>query len=237
MDVALTEFSPGFQVFADRHEAGERLARALDKYRGRDVLVLGIPRGGLPVAAVVAERLGAELDIVVARKVGVPFQPELALGAVTANGGLFLNESLLAELDLPEQTLGALIAKEREVARGRQQRFRKGRPPVNLAGRTVILVDDGLATGATMRAAVHTVRKANPAHLVVAIPVAPRSTCEILRTEADEVVCLLQPEQFFAVGIHYQDFLPVPDDEVSRILARAWQTPKNKSRSAARATK
>lgn len=205
-------------LFRDRLDAGIQLAEALSGYRGQDVLVLGIPRGGVVVAAEVARRLGAELDVIVARKLGAPISRELAIGAVTADGERYLNEDILRELHVSERYLQTVTEEEQAEARRREERFRAGRPPARIAGRTVILVDDGLATGATMRAAVRSVRRQGPARLVVAVPVGARETCEELRAEADEVICLQQPEPFWAVGAHYQHFEPVDDDTVQELL-------------------
>lgn len=205
-------------LFRDRLDAGIQLAEALSGYKGQDVLVLGIPRGGVVVAAEVARRLGAELDVIVARKLGAPISRELAIGAVTADGERYLNEDILRELHVSERYLQTVTEEEQAEARRREERFRAGRPPARIAGRTVILVDDGLATGATMRAAVRSVRRQGPARLVVAVPVGARETCEELRAEADEVICLQQPEPFWAVGAHYQHFEPVDDDTVQELL-------------------
>jgi putative phosphoribosyl transferase len=207
-----------YRLFSDRREAGARLAEALDGYRGKGVLVLGIPRGGVPVAAEVAHRLEAELDVVVARKLGAPISRELAIGAVTANGGRFLNEELVRELGVSDAYLERVAAEEMDEAHRRETRFRGGRSMASLAGRTVIIVDDGLATGATMRAAVRAVRKHQPARLVVAVPVGSREACAAVGREADEVVCLDQPVPFFAVGAFYEHFEPTEDAEVERIL-------------------
>jgi putative phosphoribosyl transferase len=204
--------------FVDRCDAGRYLATFLERYRGKGTVVLGIPRGGVPVAGEVARQLDADLDIVVARKVGEPFQPELALGAVTANGGQYLNEDLIVEVAVSRQELNAAIAREQEVARQSEAHFRSGRPPVAIAGRTVIIVDDGLATGATMRAAARSVRRHGAARLVVAVPVGARETCLALAADADAVVCPWQPEPFYAVGLWYQRFAPTNDAEVLRIL-------------------
>jgi predicted phosphoribosyltransferase len=209
--------------FVDRVQAGRRLAGSLDAYRGKDVLVLGIPRGGVPVAAEVAKHLNAELDIVVARKLGAPGSPELAIGAVTANGGLFLNEDLLDELQVSEEYLNAVVASERAEARRRQERLRGARPRAPIAGRIVIVGDDGLAPGATMRAALRSVRKDHPSLLIAALPVGSREGCDELRSEADEVVCVSQPEPFFAVGLHYWHFSPTEDEEVQRLLAESYE--------------
>lgn len=205
-------------AFADRRAAGRFLAEYLSAYRGKGTLVLGIPRGGVPVAAEVAQALGADLDIAVARKVSLPFHPELAIGAVTANGGQFLNDDVIAELRVTAVELHAAITREQEVARQREERFRRGRPAVEITGRTVIIVDDGLATGATVRAAVRSVRKQQPARLIVAVPVGPRETVATLEAEADEVVCPWQPDPFYAVGLFYERFAPTDDEEVLEIL-------------------
>lgn len=209
------------RLFFDRVEAGQRLGQALEAYRNQDALVLGIPRGGVPVAAEVARRLGAELDVVVARKLGVPGHEELAMGAVTANGGVFLNEDIIADLGISSAQLRTVIARERRVAEGREQRFRAGRTRATIAGRTVIVVDDGLATGATMHAAVRSVRSESPARLVVGVPVGSREACAAIGAEVDDFVCLAQPELFMAVGLHYAHFEATEDDEVQRLLADA----------------
>jgi putative phosphoribosyl transferase len=207
--------APGF---FDRREAGIRLARRLRQYGGSGTLVLGIPRGGVPVAAEVARELGAELDVVVAHKVGAPFQPELAIGAVTANGGRYLDQRIIAELGVSADYLEAAVAQETARACRREERFRAGRPQLSVAGRTVIVVDDGLATGATMRAALRSVRRHGPGLLVAAAPVGAGSTCLALSDEADEIVCLQTPEPFYAVGFFYQRFEPVDDVEVQHLL-------------------
>ncbi|MER3438931.1 MAG: phosphoribosyl transferase [Chloroflexota bacterium] len=205
--------------YRDRADAGKQLATALATRKNGDLLVLAIPRGGVPVAAEVARSLGAELDIIVARKLGAPFEPELALGAVTADGTLFLNHDVIKDLGITDELLNAIIAREREEARHREEQLRGSRPPASVAGRTVILVDDGLATGATMRAAAQSVRKRQPRKLIVAVPVGSRDACEALRQDADDVVCLMTPDPFWAVGLYYADFSPVSDEEVSTILA------------------
>jgi putative phosphoribosyl transferase len=209
----------GFREFPDRRDAGRRLAARLESYRGQDVLVLGIPRGGVAVAAEIARSLGADLDVVVARKVGAPIQPELALGAVTADGARFLNPALARELGVSTWLFRVLADEQRAEARRWEERLRGQRPASRLAGRTLILVDDGLATGATMLAAIRSVRRGDPSRLVVAVPVAPWPTCEALRTKVDELICLLAPEPFFAVGVYYVDFHPIDDEEVNRLLA------------------
>jgi putative phosphoribosyl transferase len=204
--------------FHDRIDAGRVLAERLGTYRGKDVLVLGIPRGGLPVAAEVARRLGAELDVLVARKLGAPERPELAIGAVTANGGEFVDKEMVAYLGVSEAYLQRVREEQTGEARRREARFRGDRPAERIRDRIVMLVDDGLATGATMRAAVRSVRKHRPALLVVAVPVGSREACAALREEADELVCPLVPDFFGAVGYFYENFEPTEDAEVERIL-------------------
>jgi putative phosphoribosyl transferase len=204
--------------FEDRKDAGRSLVRHLSRYRGEDVLVLGIPRGGVPVAAEVARALGAELDVVVARKLGAPGQEELAIGAVTANGGEFVNAELVADLRVSDAYLAGVRREQIAEARRREARFRRGRVPLDLRGRVVLLVDDGLATGATMRAAVAACRGQGLRRLLVAVPVAPRETVEAFRREGVEIVAVLVPEPFFAVGAWYDDFAPTTDDEVCRLL-------------------
>lgn len=208
----------GRRLFRDRKDAGELLAGCLTEYRDKNAIVLGIPRGGVPVAAEVARGINAEMDIVVARKLGSPVSAELAIGAVTANGGRYLNEEIIRDLQVSKEYIEQVTEAQREDARRREERFRRGRPAPMIEGRVVILVDDGLATGATMRAAVRSVHMANPARLVVAIPVAPSQTCSELREEADEVICPYQPDPFWAIGLFYADFEQVQDEDVARIL-------------------
>src|SRR5512141_479653 len=175
-------------VYADRSQAGKLLAEKLLSFQGRDVLVLGIPRGGVPVAAEVARRLDGDLDVIVARKLGAPGQPELAIGAVTANGGEYINDRIVSILGVTEEELDAIRRLESAEARRRESLFRGDRPAPRIQGRVVILIDDGLATGATMRAAARSIRRQDPAHLVIAAPVGAFETCEAMRREADEVV-------------------------------------------------
>jgi len=217
-DTLETRSLRGRRLFKDRKDAGELLAGCLAEYRDKNVIVLGIPRGGVPVAAEVARGLNAEMDIIVARKLGSPVSAELAIGAVTANGGCYLNDEIIRELQVSDEYIDRVTETQREDARQREERFRGARSAPVLTGRVVILVDDGLATGATMRAAVRSVRKAEPARLVVAVPVAPPQTCAELREEADEVVCPYQPDPFWAIGLFYGDFEQVEDEEVSGLL-------------------
>lgn len=210
-------------VFRDRVEAGDVLAAWLGHYAGRpEVLVLALPRGGVPVAARVAEALGAPLDVFVVRKLGVPGHEELAMGAIASGGVLVRNEEVVGKLGLGEDTLRRVAeAEQRELAR-RERRYREDRQPPDLAGRVVILVDDGLATGSTMRAAVEAARRLGPARVVVAVPTAPASTCQNLRELADEVVCATTPRPFRAVGNSYRSFPQTSDEEVRSLLEAAW---------------
>ncbi|HYY81008.1 MAG TPA: phosphoribosyltransferase [Actinomycetes bacterium] len=211
-------------LFRDRVEAGEVLAGRLGHYAGRpDVLVLALPRGGVPVAERVACALGAPLDVFVVRKLGMPGRPELAMGAIAAGGVRVLNREVVRRFHIPDDVIEQVAAGEgRELAR-REASYRQGRPPPALAGRVVILVDDGLATGSTMRAAVAAAHRLGPARVVVAVPTAPSSTCERLRAEAGEVVCVTTPRPFSAVGNSYRSFPQTSDEEVRTLLARAAQ--------------
>jgi len=209
----------GPRPYLDRTDAGIRLAGHLAAYVGRaDVVVLGLPRGGVPVAAEVARALGAPLDVFCVRKLGVPGEPELAMGAIATGGVVVVNEAVVAEISVPPDLVAEVAAAERAELDRRERAYRGDRPPLPLAGRTVVLVDDGLATGASMRAAVRAVRSAGPARVVVAVPVAAAETCRSLEAEADEVVCPLAPKGFRAVGGWYEDFSATSDDEVRRCL-------------------
>jgi predicted phosphoribosyltransferase len=212
------------RVFRDRAEAGRLLAEAVAERLGPQPaapLVLALPRGGVPVGFEVARRLGAPLDVYLVRKLGVPGQPELAMGALASGGVVVMNQEVVSRLGIPRAAIEQVAeAEARELAR-REQAYRGGRPPPELEGRTVVLVDDGLATGATMRAAVESVRRRKPARLVVAVATAPLSTCQELAGQADDVVVLTTPEPFYAVGCSYEDFSPTSDDEVRELLNRA----------------
>jgi predicted phosphoribosyltransferase len=205
-------------LFVDRVGAGHALARALENYRSENVVVLGIPRGGVPVAASLAGDLDAELDVIVAHKLGAPESPELAIGAVTANGGRYLNNEIISALGVTREYLDEEIAHQMREAVRREALFRGTNDHIPLAGRTVIVADDGLATGATMRAALRSVRLRAPKRLIVAVPVGSTEACETMRSEADEVICLHQPDPFWAVGFYYRHFEPVPDQDVASIL-------------------
>jgi erythromycin esterase-like protein/predicted phosphoribosyltransferase len=220
-----TLVKPG--LFRDRREAGRVLAEKLAAYANRpDVVVLALPRGGVPVAYEVARRLVAPLDVFVVRKLGVPGYEELAMGAVASGGVRVLNDQLVERLGIPEQLIDAVAARERQELARRERLYRGGSPPPDLRGRTVILVDDGLATGATMFAAIEALRKLNPARIVVAVPTASSDTCEEMKKKADEVICAITPEPFHAVGRWYQDFSQTTDEEVAELLARQ-STPEN----------
>jgi len=208
------------RAFSDRREAGRVLADALDEYRDQpDVLVLGLPRGGVPVAWEVAAALHAPLDVFVVRKLGAPRWEELALGALSSGGGLVLNDEVIRSLQISDEQLGQVIERETAELARREAAYRGERPPTELTGKTVILVDDGIATGASMRAAVRAVRSARPGRIVVAVPVAPASAQRQLAGVADDVVCVTVPASFMAVGEYYGDFSQTTDDEVRKLLA------------------
>lgn len=206
--------------FADRHDAGRQLASSLSHYRGRDdVVVLGLPRGGVPVAHEVARALGAPLDVYLVRKLGVPGHEELAMGAIASGGVMVLNDDVVAATGLGREEIAAVASRELETLTRQERSFRGDRPPLAIRDRVAIAVDDGLATGATMRAAVRALRDQGAKAIVVAVPTAPRETCEALHREVDEVICTQTPDPFMAVGLWYRDFAPVGDDEVRALLA------------------
>ncbi len=209
--------------YTDRGQAGRVLARALEPWRGSRPLVLALPRGGVPVGHEVARALGGELDLMLVRKLGVPSQPELAMGAIASGGVRVLNPEVVASLGIEPETIEAVAAREEAELRRRERAYRGDRPWPELAGRTVILVDDGIATGATMRAAVAAARAQGPEEIVVAAPVAPPDTVERLRREADAVVVPETPEPFYAIGQWYLAFPQLTDEEVRGILRQAWQ--------------
>ncbi len=208
------------QPFEDRRHAGHALAEALAEYAGRaDLIVLALPRGGVPIGYEVATRLDVELDILLVRKLGMPGHEEFAIGAIASGGIRVLNEEVLRHHPIPEPVLQRIEARERIELLRREQAYRGGRPPLDVTDKTVILVDDGLATGTTMRAAVVGLRMLRPASIVVAVPVAGTASCRELGAIADRVICVHTPEPFGAVGLWYQDFTQTTDKEVRRLLA------------------
>ena len=210
--------------FRDRYHAGQRLAEALAPYAARpNLLVLALPRGGVPVGAEVARALHAPLDVMLVRKLGVPGHEELAMGAIASGGIRVLSDDIISALSIPDRVIAAVASSEEEELRRRERAYRGDRPPPDVRGKTVILVDDGLATGSTMRAAALALRSQHPERLIIAVPVAPEETCESLRRDADDVVCAAQPEPFFAVGNWYENFAQTTDDEVRRLLAQTNQ--------------
>ena len=206
------------RIFRDRKDAGQRLAEALDSYAGPDTVVVGLPRGGVPVAAEVARRLRAPLDVFVVRKLGMPFQPELAMGAIASGGVLVRNEEVLRLLPDAEASLARVREREQVLLAEREALYRGRRPALDVTGKRVIVVDDGVATGATMKAAVMALRGAGAAGVVVAVPVGAPGTCRELEDMADALVCLQAPRMFSAVGQWYEDFGQTTDEEVEAIL-------------------
>ncbi|HEY2586492.1 MAG TPA: phosphoribosyltransferase [Tepidisphaeraceae bacterium] len=208
--------------FHDRADAGRALARALSAYANRpDAVVLALPRGGVPVGFEVAPALDAPLDVFLVRKLGVPGQEELAMGAIASGHVRVLNDHVVRLLNIPRDVIDAVAAREERELDRREREYRDGRPPIRVAGRTVILIDDGLATGSSMRAAVQALRQQGPREIIVAVPVAAVETCEAFRHEVDDVVCALTPEPFDAVGLWYDDFSQTTDAEVRNLLERA----------------
>ena len=210
------------RLFRDRADAGRQLAARLKPYAGTpDVMVLALPRGGVPVAYEVARALHAPMDVFIVRKLGVPGQEELAMGAVATGGVRVLNHQVVNALGIPDYVIDAVVKWETDELKRREQLYRGHRPPPNVPGKTVILVDDGLATGSTMLAAVRALREQGPARIVVAVPVASPDTCELLKTHVDEVVCAATQEPFYAVGFWYRDFAQTTDEEVRGLLSLA----------------
>lgn len=210
------------EPFRDRRHAGRVLAQALARYANRaDVTVLALPRGGVPVAWEVAAALRAPLDVFVVRKLGVPSHREFAMGAIASGGVRVLNDDVVRGLGISEAAIDSVTRAEQQELERREREYRGDAPPPDLQGRTVLLVDDGLATGSTMRAAVRALRQQHPATIVVAVPTGAPETCAQLRDEADDVVCATTPEPFHAVGLWYRDFNQTSDDEVRELLAQA----------------
>jgi predicted phosphoribosyltransferase len=214
------------RAFADRTEAGRLLAEKLGKYADRDdVIILGLPRGGVPVAYEVAKRLRTPLDVFVVRKLGVPGFEELAAGAIASGGVRVLNEDVVRAIPYAEEAIEAVTTRETAELERREQVYRAGRPAPELRDRVVILIDDGLATGATMRAAVKALRQSGAARIIVAVPVGPPDTCREIEEQADETICLSTPAFFQAVGQYYEDFSQTSDEDVRELLVRAAQQP------------
>jgi putative phosphoribosyl transferase len=220
-------------IFRDREDAGRRLAGAVARYAGRDdVVVLALPRGGVPVGFEVATRLGAPLDVMIVRKLGTPGQPELAMGAIASGGVRVMNEEVISGLRIRQDSIDAVAEREQREIERREDTYRGGQPPLEVRDHTVIVVDDGLATGATMRAAVAALKQRGPARIVVAVPTAATDSAELVRGEADEVVCLATPEPYFAVGIWYENFSQTSDQEVGALLQRAREMQPTKAHTA-----
>ena len=208
--------------FRDRREAGRLLAEKLVAYADRPhVIVLALPRGGVPIAYEVARALNAPLDVFLVRKLGVPGHEEFAMGAIATGGVRVINDEVVRALRIPDHLIEAVAAKEQQELARREHLYRGDRPPPDIRGKTVMLVDDGLATGFTMLAAIKALRKQQAGRIVVAVPIAPPETCDQMREQADDVICAVTPEPFYAVGLWYEDFSQTTDDEVRDLLKRA----------------
>ncbi len=209
-------------IFEDRVQAGQQLAQKLGAYAGKtDVVVLGIPRGGVPVAFEVAKVLRAPLDIFLSRKLGVPGQEELAFGALASGGVRVLDRGLIRELNLSKEEIDRIAETVKKELERRERVYRGDRPPIKIEGKVTLLIDDGIATGSSMRAGIKALRQMKPSRLVVAVPVAPLHTCKRMKSEVDELVCVYTPEFFYAIGQFYEDFSQVSDEEVTELLHRA----------------
>lgn len=217
-------------IFNDRIDAGQQLAVNLKYLRGQDVVVLGLPRGGIPVAYEIAKELNAPMDVIVVRKLGLPSQPELAMGAVSEDGVVVTNDEVIRLTRIEHDEFAAVEARERTEVERRAKRFRGDRPAISLKGRVALLVDDGIATGSTAQAACRVARAHGAKRVLLAVPVGPADTIELLKKDADEVICLYTPKFFSAVGEWYQNFSATNDDEVAKILTLARETiPVNQS--------
>ncbi len=229
--MATPRLDPAGRGFSDRRAAGAVLAQRLVAYAGRpDVIVLGLPRGGVPVAFEVARELGAPLDVFVVRKLGLPGHEELAMGAVASGGIVVLNQDLIRTLGVPDSDVARVLGVEQREVERREREYRDDRPPAAVAGKIVILVDDGLATGSSMLAAVEALKENHPARLVAAVPVGAADTCNALGRYADDVVCVITPDPFYGLGAWYADFRQTTDDEVRGLLWRAereWAHPRD----------
>lgn len=209
-------------VFKDRTDAGKRLAEELEEYSGRDdVILLALPRGGVPVAFEVAKKLSLELDVFIVRKLGVPGYEELAMGAISSGGVKVMNMSVVDSLQITGEDIDSVVEAEREELERREELYRKGKEKLDVTNRTAILIDDGLATGATMKAAVQALRAQKPENIVVAVPTASREACEEFAADVDKTVCLTTPEPFYGVGAWYEDFAQTSDQEVGDLLKKA----------------
>lgn len=219
-------------MFSDREDAGRQLAARLLPFRAENPCILALPRGGVPIGFEVAKALNAPLDLVLVRKIGAPFQPELAIGAIVDgnNPELVLNDGLVDSLDLKAYVTEESARQLKEIER-RRQAYLGDRPRLDVRGRTVLIVDDGIATGATIKAAIHATRRAHPKRVVLAVPVAPSDTIATLRKEADEVICLEEHEDFWAIGNYYDDFSQVSDDAVRDLMSRSAPLPSTTPRS------
>ncbi|HET6823454.1 MAG TPA: phosphoribosyltransferase [Anaerolineales bacterium] len=208
--------------FKDRRDAGKKLAQKLSAYSGKpDILVLALPRGGVPVAYEVALALSAPLDVFIVRKLGLPGREELAMGAVASGGVRVLNGDIVRMLSIPEEVINIVVKRELRELQRREELYRGNRPTPEVRERTILLIDDGLATGASMRAAIAGLRAQNPARIVVAVPAAAPEACEAFQAEVDEIVCAITPEPFYGVGRWYEDFSQVTDEEVRMLVEEA----------------
>ena len=211
-------------IFKDRRDAGKQLAKELSDFKGQDdAIVLGLPRGGVPVAFEVAEALKLPLDVFIVRKLGVPGQPELAMGAIASGGIQVLNDSVIRRAGISESQIEDVAQKEKEELKKREKAYRGARPDIDLHGKTVLLVDDGLATGASMRAAISALQEHEPKKIIVAVPTAPSDTCQEFEPEVDQIICLRTPTPFWGVGGSYQNFSQTTNEEVRELLNKADQ--------------